>query len=348
MGPDPELIAAFRRQLQESRDADEDAWARSRHCVAAAAVDKTLRQLVEAIAASSLPAPLQDALTSGLRGGHRPHAHQGELLKQVTGLPPTKAVRALCVLFGVTGQVKTQNSVLSAKEIERFVREHGNPFDLLLRAGTASVLDLGAGDLSFASELAGQYGARLHERGEELTLHSIDRLRPGSRLAGPLHADPRVLEQLTQGGPGSAYANLQFRFWSNQDMFELDRAKRLLPLYTIVTCYAPATPTFAYEPTRLASSIIHGHLQDTKGRFRRVRVEGEEALEVFHQGRSLLFPPWKFDVRTARAVGPGVQAWSTLRVGLHRLAGLLGNPLTTGSRSRRPTAGRGVHSGKSS
>jgi hypothetical protein len=43
--------------------------------------------------------------------------------------------------------------------------------------------------------------------------------------------------------------------------------------------------------------MIDAHLRETKGRSRKVRVEGEEALEVLDGGRSLLFPPWKFDIQ---------------------------------------------------
>lgn len=80
-------------------------------------------------------------------------------------------------------------------------------------------------------------------------------------------------------------------------MFDLGGVKKILPSYTMATCHAPATPTIAYEPTRLSPSVIEAHLRETKGAFRKVRVEGEEALEVLHEGKSLLFPPWKFEVK---------------------------------------------------
>ena len=80
-------------------------------------------------------------------------------------------------------------------------------------------------------------------------------------------------------------------------MFALEKNKDVWPCYTIVTCHGPATPTFAYEPTRVSPELIEADLKRTKGTFRRTRLEGEEALEVAHAGRSLLFPPWKFDVK---------------------------------------------------
>jgi hypothetical protein len=73
----------------------------------------------------------------------------------------------------------------------------------------------------------------------------------------------------------------------------------LAPRYTIATCWAPATPTFAYEPTRLSEALIRSELERTKGTFQRTRFGKEQALEVRHAGRALLFPPWKFEI-----VGP--------------------------------------------
>jgi len=178
-------------------------------------------------------------------------------------------------------------------QIEQFIRGRDNPFDLLLETEAASLLDLGAGDLSFAAELAERYLPPLHERDKNLTLHCVDRLRPGSTLGGRLHADQDRLERLRH----YPFPSLRFKFWGGQDMFKLETVEGLRPVYTIVTCHAPATPTFAYEPTRVSRSIIDAHLRKTKGEFRTVRVEGEEALEVRHAGRALLFPPWKFEVR---------------------------------------------------
>ena len=45
------------------------------------------------------------------------------------------------------------SDLLRSEEIEAFAHSHPNPFDLLLDADVASLLDLGAGDLSFATEL---------------------------------------------------------------------------------------------------------------------------------------------------------------------------------------------------
>ena len=136
--------------------------------------------------------------------------------------------------------------------------------------------------------------APLQQQQRELILHSLDRLQPGSKLGGPLHPERERLNGLR------SLTGLSYQFYGNQDMFDLgklDRAGKLAPRYTIATCWAPATPTFAYEPTRLSDQIITQELPRTKGTFRQTHFSGEDALEVLHGDRALLFPPWKFEIR---------------------------------------------------
>jgi hypothetical protein len=182
----------------------------------------------------------------------------------------------------------------SPAEVEAVVRKSDNPFDLLLVSPKPSLLDLGAGDLTFADELSAHYGSPLSRRGVPLVLHCVDRLDPASRLGGPLHPEHSRSARLRSN------PDLEFRYIGDRDMFnlaELDRSHVLLPRYDVVSCWSPATPTFAYEPSRLADSLIQADLRRTKGEFRTVRLDQEQALEVNHQGRFLLFPSWKFDIR---------------------------------------------------
>jgi hypothetical protein len=181
---------------------------------------------------------------------------------------------------------------LTSAWIEGFLRGTHNPFDLLLEANAPSLLDLGAGDLSFAGELVEQYLAPLSERHKPLTLHCVDRIQPGSQLGPAYQPDKSRLDRFRHHSP-----DLHFHYWGSQDMFELGTLKGILPRYTITTCFAPPTPTVAYEPTRVSRPLIDAYLQKTKGTFRKVRVESEEALEVLHGSRALLFPPWKFEIR---------------------------------------------------
>lgn len=294
---DPTLLADFRARLAEAREGDQEAWESSRRLVGRSHLHATLKRLADAIHSSSLPAPLRDALLSALGGGtaERVQSLPGEALKQLTGLPATKAVRVLCLFFDLQDDGEQIASVptLTPAQVEQFVRDHRNPFDLLLESEAASLLDLGAGDLSFAEELVEQYLPRLTRQHKSFTLHCLDRVQSGSKLGAAYQADPARLERLRR----AASASLQFHYWADQDMFELGRLKKVQPCYTIVSCQAPATPTFAYEPTRLSRSLIEEQLRRSKGQFRKVRVEGKEALEVLHEGRALLFPPWKFDIR---------------------------------------------------
>jgi len=177
--------------------------------------------------------------------------------------------------------------------VEGFLRGTSNPYDLLLESESPSLLDLGAGDLSFAEELVERYLPGLAERRKSLAVHAIDRIRTGSRLGAAYQPDKGRLERLGRHPP----SDLQFRYWDNQDMFALGALPGLLPRYTIMSCHAPPTPTVAYEPTRVSRPLIDLHLQKTKGVFRKASVEGEDALEVLHGDRALLFPPWKFEIR---------------------------------------------------
>ena len=296
---DPQRAAQFKAALQQAKDSNREAWESSTKLVGHASITDTLHRLLQAIQASDQPADLKDILMRSLsaRSGGAIQQSQEASLKQLTGLPTTKAVRALCLLFGLAGRSKNSGPCSSwhPTQIDAFLRSHRNPYDLLLDIDVASVLDLGAGDLSFAVELAEQYIPRLQQQHRKLVLHAIDRLQPGSHLGGRLHADPHVIKKVKESRDG--VSTLDFAFWGDQDMFALEKNKHILSCYTIVTCHGPATPTFAYEPTRISAQLIEADLKRTKGTFRRIRMEAEEALEVDHGGRSLLFPPWKFDVK---------------------------------------------------
>lgn len=301
MTPDPQLDAAllteFKAQLARSRIERPEAWESSSRLVGQARLRTTLPRLASAIQASSFPPSLREALLAGLRDGSAERVQDlpADRLKRLTGLPATKAVRALCTLFAVADPDAgaAPEDARPPAGIETFLRAHRNPFDLLLESETPSLLDVGAGDLTFADEVAARYLPPLQSKGTRLVLHCLDRIDPHSKLAGPLQANPERLARLRAHAPGA----LDFRYWGNQDCFDPSQLTKLRPRYTIVTCNAPPTPTVAYEPSRLSASVIEAHLRQTKGHFRKVRVQGEEALEVLDGDRALLFPPWKFDIK---------------------------------------------------
>lgn len=298
MSPDP--LAGFRRVVSIRARQFPEQWEASKKLMEDAVFSSTFARLREAVQRTDLPVSVKEIL---LRLFERPVPTRvqdidGECLKSITGLPPAKGLRALAVFFELVPAVAVNWPMthLSSEEVEEAVRQLENPFDLLRRTDAASVLEIGAGDLSFAEELADLYGPELNRSHRPFVIHCLDRLDPHSQLGGPLHANPERLKKLqrTEG--------LSFSFLGNQDMFnlgDLDKRGLLAPGYTIATCWAPATPTFAYEPTRLSEALIRNELERTKGAFYQTRFGKEQALEVRHAGRALLFPPWKFEI-----VGP--------------------------------------------
>ena len=284
----PQDPAHFRRLLQESKSADPAAWESAKKLAHRSRLEHTLARLVERIRHSPLPGTLRDGLVAVLNPASAEGIDQVRL-KELTGLPPTKAIRALCVYFALARE-EAPASGPAPEKVEAFVKQNPSPYDLLLQVEKPSLLDLGAGDLSFEEEFLDHYLPSLQHSGKDLTLHAVDRLQPGSQLGGAYHADPKRLHRLTHDAPDT----LQFRFWGGVDMMDLSTHPHLLAEYTMVTCHAPATPTFAYEPTRLSPATIHSHLTKTKGEYRTVRVRGEKALEVMHRGQALTFPHWKF------------------------------------------------------
>ncbi len=298
MNPDP--LSEFRRLVSHRARHFPKQWEASKKLIERAALPSTLSRLHHAILDKDPPDSVKEPLLR-LFEREAPRCVQdldGVCLKSLTGLPPAKALRALSVFFELVPAPGSQwpTTRLTSENIEQVVRNMENPFDLLRCADVASLLDIGAGDLSFAEEVVGHYGPDLTQQNRELIVHCLDRLDPRSQLGGPLHPRPDRLRKLQQT-PG-----LSFAFFGNQDMFELeplDEQDSLASRYTIATCWAPATPTFAYEPTRLSRSLIDQELIRTKGAFRQTRFERERALEVAHGDRLLLFPPWKFEI-----VGP--------------------------------------------
>ena len=292
-----QVLADFRSQVTTLLQERDKEWEASRKLVEAKQLAATLRRVIVEAHRADLPVIVRDAVTLALGNSEAARIQDlpGPRLKELTGLPPTKAVRALCVWFGIDESpiLRWPLTSLRSEEIEAFVHSHANPFDLLQEADVASLLDLGAGDLSFATDLVEHYIARLHDR-HELILHALDRLTPGSKLGGPLHPDRERLNSLR------SRIGLSFQFYGGQDMFDLetlDQRGQLAPRYTIATCWAPATPTFAYEPTRLSDHTMTQELTRTKGAFRQTNFSGEPALEVQHGSRALLFPVWKFEIR---------------------------------------------------
>ena len=300
MKPETNPLAEFRYHVSRRARQFPTQWEESKRLIEKDELSSTLARLLRISQEKELPATIKGSLRAllGRKQAQRVQDLDGESLKALTGYPPAKALRALCIFFEMIASPGAQWAVpaMSSEEIERRIRQTSNPFDLLYQTEVASVLDLGAGDLSFASELAELCVPELQRLNRQLILHCLDRLHPNSKLGGPLHPEQDRLRALQQR-LGSSFA-----FFGNQDMFDLrnlDDPGKLALKYTIVTCWAPATPTFAYEPARLSQEVIAEDLCRTRGSFRHTRFQGETALEVQHGDRALLFPSWKFEI-----VGP--------------------------------------------
>jgi hypothetical protein len=298
MNSDP--LAEFRRTVSRRARQVSGQWEASRKLIEGSTFPSTIARLCDAVRSQDLPLSVKEALLRLFEHGalRRVQDLDGERLKSITGFPTAKALRALVVFFELVPAAPERWPVThqSSEEVEDAVRKLDNPFDLLRHADVASVLEIGAGDLSFAEELADLYTSELKHQHRPFIVHCLDRLDPRSELGGPLHANTERLQTLRRK------EGLSFAFFGNQDMFELgdlDAQQLLARRYTVATCWAPATPTFAYEPTRLSESLIHSDLERTKGIFRETRFGKEQALEVRHAGRALLFPSWKFEI-----VGP--------------------------------------------
>ncbi len=292
---DPKTVTDLRSRLREAVERDREAWAASRRLVAPSVAPETLRRLTAAVAGSSLDPGIRERLLRALSDGPGADlkAIPGETLRDLTGLNPTKAIRNLCLLLGV-GDLGRGGSVsaMTQEAIEAAVRDQANPFDVLLEADIASLVDCGAGDLTLEEEVVAQYLGLLERAGRDLILHGLDRLDPQEAFGELVQAGRDRLDQLRH----HPSPFLKFHYYGNRDMFDLTGWRTGYARYTVAVCHSPASPTFAYEPARLGLQAIHDRLRETKGEFRRVRIKGQEVLEVLHGGDRLTFPPWKFDI----------------------------------------------------
>src|SRR5439155_24218462 len=138
--------------LRAAGDNNREAWAGSRRLVAPSAAAETLQRLQAAVAGSSLDTDIRRALLQVLGPSHHDglQAIPQEGLRELTGLNPTKAVRNLCLLLRVGARAIRSGAVFVQDDDQAVgpVVSHDNPFDVLLGADVASVVDRGAGAVS--------------------------------------------------------------------------------------------------------------------------------------------------------------------------------------------------------
>jgi hypothetical protein len=288
-------FAAFRERIKASRESNPHHWEASRKLMIPETLQTTLPALVQHIQEASLDPILRGQLIDALQQFSTPTGSKegNRVLKDLTGFPPSKAVRALLVwgILAVAGGVEKPEE-LSGVRCEEIIRGASNPYDLLRHTSTPSLLDIGAGDLSFEQELVDHYVPLLQTQHTPLTVHAFDRLMPGSRVGGVYHKNVERERYLHRFSP----EELRFKFWGGMSLETFSKVRGRLPRYTVSTCHAPANPTFAYEIGRLSPEMIQAHLQSSRGHYRLSRYEGEPVLEVSHKGRTLTFPDWKFDI----------------------------------------------------
>jgi len=289
-------ISEFRTRIKTIRESYPRHWAASRKLMAPDSLATTLPVLIQSIQQAALVPSLRKQLIDVVQqfGQHIKTREMHQVLKELTGLPPSKALRALIVwgVLAVGGKDEDAAEDLSTEKLERCLREGHNPYDILLQSPAPSLLDIGAGDLTFEQELVDQYVPQLRAHKTMLRLHAFDRLAPGSLVGGVYHKN-RDREQYLKSFPEE---ELNYQFWGGLDINQFGQGINALSQYTMCTCHAPANPTFAYEPSRVDRKRIDDYLRATRGESRLSRYEGEPVLEVSHQGQELTFPPWKFDI----------------------------------------------------
>ena len=98
-----QVLADFRSQVTQLLQERDKEWEASRKLVEAKQLTTTLKRLIEEAHRVDLPVIVQDAITLALGGSEATSIQSlpGPRLKELTGLPPTKAIRALCVWFGI-------------------------------------------------------------------------------------------------------------------------------------------------------------------------------------------------------------------------------------------------------
>ena len=164
-----QVLADFRSQVTQLLQERDKEWEASRKLVEAKQLTATLKRLIDEAHRVDLPDIVRDAITLALGSSeatsiqesarppaqrtHRAPSDQSQYGHSVCGSISLRARRP-----------RGQSPSLRSEEIEAFAQSHTNPFDLLLEADVASLLDLGAGDLSFATELVELYVAPLQQQ----------------------------------------------------------------------------------------------------------------------------------------------------------------------------------------
>ncbi|HEY3197158.1 MAG TPA: hypothetical protein VGJ57_04005, partial [Nitrospirales bacterium] len=98
---DPIPLTKFRKQLREVVERRREDWSSSRRLVSPEIVRETIQRLTAALPQSGVDPTVREALLSALLPGETGgvKAVSGEILRRITGLNPTKAIRNLCLFL---------------------------------------------------------------------------------------------------------------------------------------------------------------------------------------------------------------------------------------------------------
>ena len=120
----------FRKRIQETRESYPHHWEASRKLMTSEFLSATLPALIQYIQTASLMPSLQERLIEVIQQfGHQKKTRQvHQTLKELTGLPPSKAVRAL-IVWGilVVNEQQARREDLFPEELERRLQEDCNP-----------------------------------------------------------------------------------------------------------------------------------------------------------------------------------------------------------------------------
>jgi hypothetical protein len=117
MNSTAQILADFRSQVTQLLQERDKEWEASRKLVEAKHLTTTLKRVIEEAHRVDLPVIIRDAITLALGNSEATRIQDlpGSRLKELTGLPPTKAVRALSVWFGVAEGPMSQWPVTSLR-----------------------------------------------------------------------------------------------------------------------------------------------------------------------------------------------------------------------------------------
>ena len=96
-----QLLADFRSQISSCLQKRDSEWQASRRLIETSRFADTVHRLIERMRTSGVSPTVQNSLLAAMDQGNvrRIQDLSGPELKALTGLPPSKALRALCVYF---------------------------------------------------------------------------------------------------------------------------------------------------------------------------------------------------------------------------------------------------------